>query len=323
MKPDAPISSIIETIYARARAAKATIILAEADDPRVKEAAQNIDKIGLARTVLLDISAFTKLSKSESDTLVATLRTVRTKDNLTEEAAREMLAKDTKFLAATMVRAGMADGYVSGNVCPTADTIRPALKIIGTSNGYASSFFIMLAPGKEPLFYADAGFNVDPNAEQLAQIGIDTSRNVAALGVEPRVAFVSFSTAGSAEHPRVAKVCEAIRIAREKAPDVAICPHELQFDAAVNPDIAARKVPNDESGVAGRANVIIFPDLDSGNIAYKIDQERGGAQAIGPLFQGFNAAVNDLSRGCKVQDIVDVVAFSAMQAGEIKGASRQ
>jgi len=239
------------------------------------------------------------------------------KENLSLKQAHDILASDTKYLAAAFVKAGKADGFVGGNRSETAETIRPAVKIIGTPNGYASSFFIMLH-GNRPLFFADCGFNIDPDPTQLARIAIDTAENARALGIEPKIAFLSFSTGARLEHPHISKMREAIANTKRLAPDLMVGRHELQFDAAFVPEVGAKKAP--DSDLAGNANIFIFPDLNSGNIAYKIAQRMGNARAIGPIFQGLNAPVNDLSRGCSVQDIVDVVAVTAMQVGELKRA---
>lgn len=306
-------SGVLQIVYERARAANALIILAEADDDRVRQAAPLIERQRLARSLLLDDGYFSKLSRAEQDELVATLVATEVKNAETEDSARKLLSSDTKYLAAALVKIGKADGYVAGNKCATADTIRPALKLIGTT-GLASSFFIMLRD-ENTFFFADCAFNPAPEPEQLARIAVDTARNAQALGIEPRVAFLSFSTAGSATHDSVDRVRAAIAAARLLATDISIAESELQFDAAIDVDVAARKAPG--IAVAGHTNVFIFPDLNSGNIAYKIAERLGGTHAIGPLLQGFNAPVNDLSRGCSVQDIVDVVAFTAMQAGAL------
>lgn len=302
---------ILARLYEAAHAAQARIVLPEAEDPRVVEAAARIEAEQLATPVLLHAGAFDALDADARHTLVDVLRASKlAKDGFDDTAARALLSSDTKYLAAAMVQAGQADGYVAGSVCTTAETIRPALKVIGTRGGFASSFFLMLH-GDMPLFFADSGFNIEPDSAQLARIAIDTARSAQLLGVEPRIAFLSFSTKGSAEHPRVTKMREALRIARELAPELPM-DGELQFDAAFVPTIGEKKAPG--SSVAGHANVFVFPDLDSGNIAYKIAERIGGCRAIGPLMQGLTKPVNDLSRGCSVQDIVDAVAFTALQA---------
>lgn len=306
-----PKSDVMTLVYERARAADARIILAETDDARITEAAGIIAREKLVRElIMLDAGYWERLPQEQKDLIVRIVQQARAKDALTTEQASALVAADTKYLAAAMVKADLAEGYVAGNLCATADTIRPALKIIGTRDGFASSFFLMLLRGV-PLLFADSGFNIAPTPEQLARIGSDTARTAAMLGLSPRVAFLSFATYDSASHPLVDAVKEAVTLARKSTPDVAI-DGPLQFDAAFDASVAARKAP--ASAVAGQANVFIFPDLNSGNIAYKIAERLGGCQAIGPLMQGLNAPVNDLSRGCSAQDIVDVVAFTAMQS---------
>ncbi len=314
---------VMDIIYERARAADATIILPEAQDVRIQEAAQLIERMHLAKLILIDgtkpAEYFNALPSSERDELLQVVQKARRgkKDEMSAEQARVLLTNDTKYLAAAMVRAGKADGFLAGSASETADTILPAVKVIGTLSGYASSFFIMKRPG-ETLFYADCAFNIDPDAEELAKIAVDTARNVQSLDIEPRIAFLSYSTNTGRPQEKVTKLREAIRHLKEMAPDLMVAEHEMQFDAAYVPEVAARKAPHCE--VAGRANVFIFPDLNSGNIAYKISERFGGFQAIGPIFQGMSAAVNDLSRGCSIQDILDMTAVTAMQAGEFEKA---
>lgn len=259
--------TFMDQVYVKAKAANATIILADKDE-RAEQAAKIIEEQGLAKIIILE---------------------------------------DGPQKAAEMVAAGEADGYVAGNISATADVLRPAIKVIGTT-GFASSCMIMVKDDTQ-LFFSDCAFNINPNAEQLAQIAIDTAATAQSYGVEPRVAFLSFSTKGSAKSPEVEKVQEAVKIAKEKGLD---CDGELQFDTAFVPDVAKKKAP--DSPLKGNANVFIFPDLNSGNIGYKIAQRLGGFQAIGGVLQGFKKPVNDLSRGCSVQDIVDIVAITAMQA---------
>jgi phosphate acetyltransferase len=297
----------IGMIYDAARRAKATIVLAEGDDSRVKEAERIIEGDGIAKLVVLGKKRdFSTMLPKDQKLLVAALVKARAKDGMTEAQAREQL-RDAKWLAATMVAAGKADGMVSGNLSPTADTLRPALKVIGTSGSLASSYFLMIH-GTSAMLFADCAFNIEPTPEQLAYIGIDTARSAKALGLVPKVAFLSFSTKGSATHPRVERVRQATQIARRNAPKLAI-DGEVQFDAAYDAAIGKRK-----GSSLGGANVFIFPDLDSGNIGYKIAERLGDCRAIGPILQGLKRPVNDLSRGCTAQDIVDVVAITAMQA---------
>lgn len=292
-------SGILKTIYEHARATSAKIAIADADDRRVVEAVKSIEQEGIARPILLNATTFSDLSYEEQEEL----------RNAAGDS-QDLLASNSAYLAAAYVKAGKADGYVAGHASPTAETIRSALKIVGTRDTFASSFFIMIHKGA-PLFFADCAFNPNPDSVQLARIAVDTANHAQELGVEPRVAFLSFSTAGSAKHEMVEKMREAIRHAQKLAPAIAIAPQEMQFDTALDQDVAKQK--GVEGAVAGNANIFIFPDLNSGNIGYKIAQYMGGAQAIGPVFQGFEAPVNDLSRGCSARDIVDVVAITAMQ----------
>jgi phosphate acetyltransferase len=300
---------MLESLHRRAQEKQATIILAEAEDSRIIHAAAMIEKKQLAKLILLgDMHRVKALADAEHITLRSKVMNYTTMDSQQLVHPHMTDHHDNIQLAAAMVEAGLADGYVAGNICTTAQTIRPALKIIGTS-GYASSHFLMIK--EKTILFADAGFNIEPNEDQLAQIAVSTAKSAALYGITPRVALLSFSTHGSANHPSCIKVRGAAAKAKELAPDIPI-DGELQFDAAFVPDIAKRKAP--KSDVAGMANVFIFPDLNSGNIAYKIAERLGGYRAIGPIMQGFKKPVNDLSRGCSAQDIVDVVVITALQA---------
>ncbi len=335
----------LDRVYKVAKANRATIVLAEAEDPRILDAARSIERLGLAKLVLLGderrlrrAAAARKLKAriidptayERRDTLARELVLRRMRHGVTLPVARRLL-DDTKVFAAMLVATGAANGYVAGNQCPTSDTIRPALQLIGATDGFASSYFVLrrAAPGKkagtvagkgvqrrgeEVLFFADCGFNIEPSQEELATIAIQTAKSALRFGIKPRVAFLSFSTHGSAAHERVTRVQQAVRLAQarfKRSPKLrdVLVDGELQFDAAYVPAVARRKSP--DSPLKGRANVFIFPDLDSGNIAYKLAERLGGFQAIGPLLQGLKKPVNDLSRGCAVQDVVDVVAFTA------------
>jgi phosphate acetyltransferase len=229
---------------------------------------------------------------------------------VTEEQARERAALPHYF-AALMVKAGEADGFVSGLDSRTKPFV-PAFEIVRLREGFkrASSVFIMVWPDRV-LFYADCSVNIAPDAATLAEIGLATAATARSFGIEPRVAFLSFSTRGSAEHADVERVRQAAAQCRAAAPDLRL-DGELQFDAAFVPTVAAKKCP--DSPLQGQANVFIFPDLDAGNIAYKITERLAGASAVGPILQGLRRAVNDVSRGCSVQDLADVGVITAVQA---------
>ncbi len=329
----AETGTVIETIKKKAAAKNKKIVLCEGEDPRVVQAAEEIAEDGIARIVLLgkreeiaarnpdvDLSKIEIVDPEASPKLeeyANLLYELRKSKGMTEEQAREQ-AKDATFFGALMLKSGDVDGLVSGACHSTANTLRPGLQIIKTAPGVkaVSSFNLMVGSNQYVedgmLIFADCGLNPTYTAEGLAECAIATAKSAREIaGLDPRVAMLSFSTMGSAKHDLVTLVQEATKIAKELAPDLKL-DGELQFDAALVPAVAALKAP--ASPVAGHANVLIFPDLQSGNIGYKIAERLGGFQAIGPICQGFAKPLNDLSRGCKPSDIVCAVAITALQA---------
>lgn len=327
--------SFAEELKKRAGEKQRTIVLCEGEDKRVVEAAQRCVEEGVAKIILLGKESEIKAANPDADLTgveiinpatspkleeyANLLYELRKAKGMTEEQAKEQ-AKDATFFGALMLKSGDADGLVSGACHSTANTLRPGLQIIKTAPGVksVSSFNLMIAPAGgnkymdgDVLVFADCGLNPTYTSEGLAECALATAESAKAIaGIKPCVAMLSFSTMGSAKHDNVTLVQEATRIAKEKAPDLAL-DGELQFDAALVPEVAAIKAP--KSAVAGHANVFIFPDLQSGNIGYKIAERLGGFQAVGPICQGFAKPLNDLSRGCKASDIVLAVAITALQ----------
>lgn len=235
----------------------------------------------------------------------------RRKGKVTEEAARSLLL-DENYFGTMLVYTGAADGLVSGAAHSTADTVRPALQIIKTKPGVGktSGVFIMVR-GDEKYVFADCAINIAPDSRDLAEIAVESARTASMFGLTPRVAMLSFSTKGSASSPETEKVAEAVRLAKEMAPDL-IIDGEFQFDAAFVPEVAKKKAP--DSPIQGDANVFIFPSLEAGNIGYKIAQRLGGFEAVGPILQGLNKPVNDLSRGCSAEDAYKLALITAAQS---------
>ena len=327
--------NFIETIKERAKKDLKTIVLPESNDRRVIEAAEIILKEKIANIIIigtdddlkessigLDISKATIINPQKSDLteqLIQKLVNIRKNKNLTYEEAKRLILEDYMYYACMLVKTNRADGVVSGACHYTADTIRPALQIIKTkpNTSIVSAFFLLDVPnceyGENGIFiFADAGLVQDPTSEQLATIAASSAESFKQLvDKEPIVALLSHSTKSSAKHEKVTKVIEATKIAKEKYPQYKI-DGELQTDAAIVKEVAKMKAPDSE--VAGNANVLIFPDLDAGNIGYKLVQRLAKADAFGPICQGIAAPINDLSRGCNKDDIVGVVAITAVQA---------
>ena len=312
-------ASVLTQLRARAAADPKRIIFPETTDPRVIQAARLLQERNWVTPVVVGtgnvlLPSDLQVAPADDPDLMARcaqrLFENRRHKGLSQEAARSAL-QDPLLLAAALVSIGFVDGSVAGSIATTASVIRAGLYGVGTAanRNLVSSFFLMQFPDF-CLTYADCGVVPDPNAEQLSEIAITSAESHHRLtGVEPRVALLSFSTLGSADHPRVEKIRRALEITRRKKPDLLI-EGELQFDAAFVPHVAQRKAP--ESMVAGQANVMVFPDLDSGNIAYKISERLAGAQALGPLVQGLARPFMDLSRGCSVEDICDVAVIASI-----------
>ncbi len=329
------MSSFIEEIKAKAAADKKTIVLPESNDKRTYEAIELIKKEGFANLVLVatpeDIEKYGKgydlsgvtvvdpINGPKVEEYAAIFAELRKSKGMTYEQALAILKKDYTYYGVMMVKVGDADGMVSGACHTTADTLRPCLQILKTAPGVktVSSFFLMIVPNcpygeNGTLVFADCGLVQNPTSAELSTIaGTSAQTFEKMVGKEPRVALLSHSTMGSAKHDDVTKVVEAVKLAKEEYPQYMI-DGELQLDAAIVPKVGASKAPN--SKVAGHANVLIFPDLDAGNIGYKLVQRFANAEAYGPVCQGLAKPVNDLSRGCSAEDIVGVVAITAVQA---------
>ncbi|MBR2985214.1 MAG: phosphate acetyltransferase [Clostridia bacterium] len=327
--------NILEQIKQKAAQLQKTIVLCEGEDSRVVKAAQDATREGIAKIVLIgdedaiktanpdvDLTGVTIVNNLTSERLpeyIAKLCELRKSKGMTEEQAAALL-KDGTYFGAMMLKMGEVDGLVSGACHSTANTLRPGLQIIKTAPGAkaVTSFNLMLCPPQGNQYcpdglvvFADCGLNPTYTSEGLADLAISTAKSAKAIaGIDPKVAMLSFSSKGSAKHDNVSLVAEATRIAQETAPELKI-DGELQFDAAIVPSVGEMKAKG--SPVAGHANVFVFPDLQSGNIGYKIAERLGGFMAVGPICQGFAKPMNDLSRGCKTEDIVACVAITALQ----------
>ena len=329
------MSKFLETIKERARSDKKTIVLPESMDPRTFEAAEKVLKEGIADIIIIgtteevaenskgfDITGATVIDPftyEKTEEYLNLFVELRKNKGLTYEEAKKTALSDYMYYACLMVKAGDADGVVSGACHSTANTLRPSLQIIKTKPGVklVSAFFLMVVPDCEfgsngTFIFADSGLEQNPDVEKLAAIAACSAESFELLvQEEAKVAMLSHSTKGSAKHDDVTKVVEATKLCKELNPDLCV-DGELQLDAAIVPSVGESKAPG--SPVAGKANVLVFPDLDAGNIGYKLVQRLAKAEAYGPVTQGIAMPINDLSRGCSADDIVGVVAITCVQA---------
>ena len=336
--------NVLDTLRTRAAAHPAHIVLSEGEDPRIIAAAAKAVEAGLGPITLvgprssIDEACQSLQVQLSDDLRIADPHTSPLAQGLAERFAAlrahkgvtlsdaQQAVKDPLVFSAMMVRCGHADGTVGGAVATTSDTVRAALQCIGKAPDadLVSSFFLMILPeghpsGRAAMIFSDSGLVIDPNASELASIAEQAAGSYQALLAEaPKVALLSFSTKGSARHPNVTKVTDALSLLQEKRPDLS-CDGELQFDAAFVPEVGAKKAPG--SDVAGEANVLIFPNLDAGNIGYKIAQRVSACIAIGPILQGLAQPANDLSRGCSADDVFHMISVTTLQVAAAKGSA--
>lgn len=319
---------LLTSLKTKVKEQKKTIVFPEGNDQRVVRAVVRLAKEELLTPIILGEKAVIEKTNgaqvpagvicldpktyptSEKDKMIQAFVTRRNGKNTVEEAQK--LLTDVNYFATMLVYLGQADGMVSGAIHSTGETVRPALQIIKTKPNVSrtSGAFVMLR-GEERYVFADCAINIDPSAKELAEIALESAKTARLFDIEPRIALLSFSTKGSAKSPVVDKVKEAVELAHELAPEERL-DGELQFDAAFVPDVATKKAPL--SQIAGQANVFIFPELQSGNIGYKIAQRLGGFEAVGPVLQGLNQPVSDLSRGCDEEEVYKVALITAAQA---------
>lgn len=326
------MQNFLQKVKEKAKENPQKIVFPEGDEKRILKAVEIIVKEGIAKPILVGNGDAIKAKATKIGVNLDGIEIIDpSTSKLTKKYAKEFFelrkhkgvseeqalkqVKDMNYFGTMMVQMDDADGMVSGTIHPTGDTIRPALQIIKTKEKFhkVSGVFFMMLEDKLLLF-ADSAVTIAPNSRELAEIAIDTAQTAKNFGIQPSIAMLSFSTNGSAKHPLVDKVAEATAIVKHQAPEL-IIEGEMQVDAALVSEICERKFPG--SKIAGNANIMIFPDLQSGNIAYKLVERLANAKAVGPILQGLNKPVNDLSRGCSVNDIVDVTAITVCEAQAI------
>ncbi len=331
------MNKVRERIFAKAAKLNKHIVLPEGEDSRVVEAASKVVAMGLARITLLgnateiakanptiDLSGVTIVDPQtyeKTEQYAELLFELRKAKGMTPELAKSTILSDYAMYGSLMLMSDDVDGMVSGACHSTANTLRPGLQVIKTGKGakIVSTFFLMMAPEggceyceDDCFVYSDCALIQNPTSEELSEIALASARSAEIIAeITPRIAFISHSTKGSAKHPDIDKVAEAVSIFQQKAPQY-LSDGDMQFDAAIVPEVGASKAPG--SPVAGHANILVFPDLDAGNSNYKNTERLGGFQAMGPMCQGLAKPINDLSRGCQMEDIIGVVAVTALQA---------